>query len=747
MVSWKMMSWKLSAVVCTVVFLVLGILIGKFGIPPDLPSWLRGMSIDGDSSLTERLMKEIRADNIEKNLKYFTQKAHIAGSPREEEELVNYIFNEWKSHLDSARIYPYSVLLSYPNASDPNYVAVQLENGTEVDVSAKVEKILNPDQEEDPTVVNPFNAYSLPGTVMGDPVYVNYGTIEDFTYMKRNLSIDLNGTIAIARYGKIFRADKVKHAAEFGCVGMVLYSDPADYAVDSEVRVYPDDWWLPGTGVQRGTVLPRDGDPLTPYYPSIESAFYQKESDSFSVSAIPVTPIGYDDAIKYLRKISGPEANSTWQGGLNVTYRLGPGFIPPYSNSKLKLHVRTYNERRMTHNVIGYIRGEHEPDRYVVLGNHRDAWVFGAVDPSSASAAMMELSRAFGELLKDGWRPRRSIVFCSWGAEEHGLIGSTEWVEELVKILGTRAVAYLNVDIAVEGNTTLMASGTPNLYKLLHESAKKVENPNPDEIANGRKTVFDTWLANDPSDYDPTLPHIGELGSASDYAAFLQVGGIPCIDMSYTYSKTYKLSDYPMYHSAYETFDLVSRLMDRGFKYHQAVARLLGVMTMTLAEKVILDLDCTQYANKLERMVKDIQTHYGPLFEKHGISMDGVVKAIQEFKEAARNLHGRTETVELTNPLEVRRLNDQLMDLERAFIDPLGISGRPWYRHVIFAPSLHDAYGSSSFPGLTDALFDIENDPDQARRWEQIKKEVSVITFIIHSAASTMKGVNDIGGL
>ncbi|XP_058847643.1 N-acetylated-alpha-linked acidic dipeptidase 2-like [Acipenser ruthenus] len=290
-----------------------------------------------------------------------------------------------------------------------------------------------------------------------------------------------------------------------------------------------------------------------------------------------------------------------------------------------------------------------------------------------------------------------------------------------------------------------MASGTPNLYKLLHESAKKVENPNPDEIANGRKTVFDTWLANDPSDYDPTLPHIGELGSASDYTAFLQIGGIPCIDMSYTYSKTYKLSDYPMYHSAYETFDLVSRLVDRGFKYHQAVARLLGVMTMTLAEKVILDLDCTQYANKLERMVKDIQTHYGPLFEKHGISMDGVVKAIQEFKEAARNLHGRTETVELTNPLEVLRLNDQLMDLERAFIDPLGISGRPWYRHVIFSPSLHDAYGSSSFLGLMDALFDIEK--DQARRWEQVKKEISVITFIIHSAASTMKGVNDIGGL
>nr|XP_015205974.1 PREDICTED: putative N-acetylated-alpha-linked acidic dipeptidase [Lepisosteus oculatus] len=736
-----------TAAACSVLFFIVGILIGKFaGAPEPVPAWFRGMSTDGDSKLTETLMKEIRTDNIQSDLKFFAQKPHIAGSPREEEELVTYVFNEFKKHLDSARIFSYKVLLSYPNATDPNYVAVQLENGTEVEVSAKVEKVLGQDQ-DDSTVVNPFNAYSRPGIVTGDLVYVNYGTIEDFLYMSRNLSMDLNGTIALARYGKIFRGDKVKHAAQFGCAGVILYSDPADYAVGGHWRVYPDDWWLPGSGVQRGSVLPVDGDPLTPFYPSIDSAYYLDQKEISVLSAIPVTPIGYDDAIRYLRLLAGPDVPSTWRGQLNVTYRHGPGFTAPHDNSKMKLYVQTYSEKRITKNVIGYIRGQYEPDRYVLIGNHRDAWVFGAVDPSSGTSAMMELARAFGNLLKEGWRPRRSIMFCNWGAEEHGLIGSTEWVEELIKTLGNRAVAYLNVDIAVEGNATLIAAATPNLYKLLCESAKKVENPNPEEVARGRKTVFDTWLANSPSHYDPALPQIDSIGSGSDYTAFLQIAGIPCTDIRYTYSQAYKISSYPLYHSAYETFGLVSGLMDKGFKYHQAVARLWGVMAKTLADKVLLDLDCTQYASKLERIVRDIKANYGALLEKNDVTLDGLVKAVDEFKKAAGDLQTMTETVDVTNPLEVRRLNDQLMEVERAFIDPLGIFGRPWYRHTIFAPSQHDAYGSSSFPGLTDALFDIENDKDQVKRWEAVKKEVSVAAFTIHSAAGVMKDVNDIGGL
>ncbi|MBN3300977.1 FOLH1 carboxypeptidase, partial [Amia calva] len=563
-------------------------------------------------------------------------------------------------------------------------------------------------------------------------------------YLTRNLSMSLNGTIALARYGRIFRGDKVKIASDYGCVGVILYSDPADYTVDGGGRVYPEDWWLPGSGVQRGTLLMVEGDPLTPFYPSIDSAYYQDQARDQALSAIPVTPIGYDDAIKYLRIMGGPEVASAWRGKLNVTYRLGPGFAEPHKNSKIKLYVQTYNERRMTKNVIGYIRGQYEPDRYVVLGSHRDAWVFGAVDPSSASAALMELSRAFGKLLEDGWRPRRSIVLCSWGAEEYGLIGSTEWIEELIQIIGTRAVAYLNVDIAVEGNATLLAFATPNLYKLLYESAKKVAFQLNDCPV---KTVYDTWLATVPSRDNHSLPHIGSLGSDSDYTAFLQLAGVPCTDVKYTYSPVYQISSYPMYHSAYETFDLMSRLMDRGFKYHQAVARLWGVMALTLADQVLLNLDCTQYANKLDIMVAEFQASYGNLLRKNNVSLDGVLKAAQEFKKAASSLHKATQTVELTNPMEVRRLNDQLMNLERAFIDPLGIFGRPWFRHIIFAPSQHDAYGSTTFPGLTDALFDIEADPDQARRWKAVKKEVSVLAFTIHSAASTITDVNAIGGL
>ncbi|XP_030070036.1 glutamate carboxypeptidase 2 isoform X2 [Microcaecilia unicolor] len=556
-----------------------------------------------------------------------------------------------QSYLDGVRIYTYNVLLSYPNASDPNYIAIQWENGTETEQSAKKEKILSPDQ-EDPTVVTPFNAYSPAGEILGDLVYVNYGTVEDFMYLTRNLSMNLTGTVAIVRYGKIFRGDKVKNGEKYGCAGMIIYSDPADYVVGSTDRVFPDDWWLPGTGAQRGTVLSTNGDPLTPFYPSIESAYYLDEKD-IRLPLIPVTPIGYDDAIKYLSKMDGAEVQSSWRGNLNITYRVGPGFLPPHEKSKIKLYVQTYNVKKPIKNVIGFIQGVHEPDRYVVLGNHRDAWVFGAIDPSSGTATMMEVSRAMGQLLKDGWRPRRSIIFCSWGAEEYGLIGSTEWVEEMNKILGSRAVAYLNVDLAIEGNATLVARGTPILHNLIYESSKKVENPNPDEIAKGRRTVYDTWLANSPSAFNPDLPYIGQLGSGSDYAPFLQNLGITSLDIRYTFDEKYPISSYPMYHSVYETFNLVSRIMDRDFKYHQAVARMWGVVALALADRVLLTFDCQSYANALERILASVQTSYGALFLKNGISLDDVTKATEEFKKAASTLHKRIETLDIKNYADI----------------------------------------------------------------------------------------------
>ncbi|KAM4664827.1 glutamate carboxypeptidase 2-like [Discoglossus pictus] len=722
--------------------LVIGILIGRFGITPQTPEWLLKMSKDGPSKYRTQLQQEIKAENIMQNLKFFSSKPHIAGSPQDEEVLANYIYKTWQSSLHGAKIYNYTVLLSYPNATDPNYVSILSSDGSESDLSDKVEKILSPDQ-NDPTVVNPFNAYSPAGDIEGDPVYVNYGTVEDFHYLTRNLSMNLAGTVAIARYGQIFRGDKVNNAQNFGCAGLILYSDPADVAVGD--HVFPDDWWLPGTGAQRGTILSVSGDPLTPNYPSIDSAFFLDEKQ-IKFPSIPVTPIGYSDAFKYLSKLSGQEVLSSWKGKLNITYRVGPGFAPPHDQRKIKLYVQTYKIRRTIRNVIGFIEGQYEPDRYVVLGNHRDAWVFGAIDPSSGTATMMELSRAMGRLLEKGWRPRRSILFCSWGAEEYGLIGSTEWVEHMGKLLGSRSVAYLNVDLALAGNSTLRALATPILHKLVFEAAKKVENPNPSEVSAGRKTVFDTWLANLPSSHDSTVPYVGVLGSGSDYSPFLQILGISSIDVRYHFGKKYSISTYPMYHSVYETMDLVSRLMDQGFKYHQAVARVWGEMAMRLADDVMLTLDCVQYAKTLQMIVTDVQNTYGPLLEKHNIKLDAVKKAADEFQEAAEGLGKRAQNVNRKNQLEVRKINDQLMQLERSFIDPLGVAGNINYRHVIYAPNQHNIYAASSFPGLAAAMFDIENDPNQEERWQQVQKEISIIAYTISSAASTMQDPADIGG-
>ncbi|XP_069494506.1 N-acetylated-alpha-linked acidic dipeptidase 2-like [Ambystoma mexicanum] len=735
----------IAAAFAVVTAFVIGAMVMKFAVPIDLPDWLQHMAQERHNTYSQELMDEIKAENIDSNLKFFSEKPHMAGSPQDEEVLAGHIYNTWKMNLDSARNYIYTVLLSYPNASDPNYVSILQEDGTEVEESAKREKVLRMGQ-NDPTVVNPFNSYSPAGVVLGELVYVNYGDVGDFHYLARNLSLDLTGRVAIARYGRIFRGDKVKNAQDWGCAGVILYSDPADYVAGAGARVYPDDWWLPGTAVQRGTTLRSSGDPLTPFYPSIDSAFFLEEKDA-GLPTIPVTPIGYDDAVKYLSKLGGEEVPPAWRGHLNITYRLGPGFKVPFEKSKIKLYVQTYNVRKEIKNVIGYIRGQYEPDRYVVLGNHRDAWVYGGIDPSSGTAAMMEVSRAMGKLLKKGWRPRRSIIFCSWAAEEYGLIGSTEWVEELNKILGSRTIAYLNVDLALTGNDSLSAMATPALYTLLYEAAKRVENPNPAEVAAGRKSVFDTWLAQNPSHYNQSAPHIDGPGSGSDHTAFLQLAGIPVLDVSYAFGKAYPISSYPMYHSAYETYDLVSRLMDRGFKFHQAVARMWGEMALTLADRVLLRLDCLEYASALQRITAEVEKTEGPLLQSWNISLDGVKSAAADFHEAATTLHAKLGKINLKNPLEVRRVNDQLMQLERAFIDPLGTARDLMHRHIIYAPNQKNIYASSRFPGLSNALFDIENDEQQMWRWEQVKKEVSIIVFTIRSAASTLRDASDIGGL
>ncbi|XP_035675043.1 putative N-acetylated-alpha-linked acidic dipeptidase [Branchiostoma floridae] len=685
---------------------------------------------DGDPSITQRIIDEVKTAEIDKHLRFLTARPHLAGSVRDEQVLVDYIYDKWQDYgLDVVKRVPYTVLLSYPNNTTDSYVSILTNTGDEVEKSAPREKAIIP-QQNDSDVTRPFNAYSPSGEPQGDLVYGNYGTVEDFEYLQKN-NIDCSGKIVILRYGLIFRGSKVENAEAAGAIGVILYSDPQD--VDpSNLPAYPKGLWMPDTGLQRGTLFTGQGDPLTPGFPSTDTA-YRLQKDDAKLPQIPTTPISWGDAVKYLRNLGGPEAPEGWSGGLNITYRLGPGFTGEYANGKMKMHVHNVFENRTITNVIGYINGSIESDRYVLLGNHRDAWVFGAIDPNSGTASLLELARVYGKLLQEGWRPRRTVVFCSWGAEEYGLVGSSEWTEDNIKTMGQRAVAYVNVDIAVQGQATPRIRSTPPLYQALYNATKQVPNPNPEEIKQGRPTVYDTWKYMKPDGM------IGSIGSGSDYTVLLDRVGVPSVDMRYDYDReTYPISTYAMYHSAYETYDYVKEFIDPDFVYHRALVQIWGELARNMADSLLIPLGVEDYADFLQKTTYDFEQAAKAKLDEKNISLDGLKAAVQKFSLAAIHLEQQRHVIDRNNPFAVRKMNDKVMYLERAFIEPEGLPGRPLARHVVVAPSKHNIYASSSFPGLQDALFAVNHSADPDPAWETFKRQLSILTFTIDAAARTL---------
>ena len=689
-------------------------------------------------------MNEIDAENIRKHLRTLTAKPHLAGTPADKEQAEG-IKQFWEKQGLKSWLTPYEVLLSYPKENNPNKIELQDGSGNAIFTTQLAEKILRPEQNQS-DVVPPFNAFSGKGMPEGPLVYVNYGRVEDFTWLKEEKNMDFTGKICIARYGKIFRGDKAHHAEIFGAAGMILYSDPHDYANPGSQDAYPDSWWLPATGVQRGS-LSLEGDALTQGLPSIESAYRIKQKDA-GLLTIPVHPISYGDAQILLQNMTGEEAPEDWRGDLPITYRLGPGFAN--SEWTVKMFIHTENKIATTYNAFAMIKGSIEPDRYVLMGNHRDAWVFGAVDPSSGTAVMMELSRAVAQMVKSGWRPRRSIIFCSWGAEEFGLIGSREWVEQYDKILSDRAVAYLNVDIAVQGNFTFRARALPIVENTLYEVGKVVPNPDEKEKQVGRKTLFDTWAARypakDSNGQNTGLPRIPILGSGSDHAPFINKVGVTCIDMRYHFDESLGLSSYPLYHSVYETFHLVNEIMDPTFAFHKATAQYVGELARQLADSYVLPYDIREYGKALRKYQTSVITNIqnsdaNELEAELAESLRFLDEAIFKMTTVSEAFYKRIQRVNRENPLEVRMINDQMLKLERAFINPSGLPGRPFTRNVIFAPSAHDSYAGSSFPGLVDTLFEIHKltGEDFTERLEEVKKQFSIVTFHIQSAAALLQ--------
>uniref|UniRef100_UPI0034DEEB71 N-acetylated-alpha-linked acidic dipeptidase 2 isoform 4 n=1 Tax=Rattus norvegicus TaxID=10116 RepID=UPI0034DEEB71 len=619
-------------------------------------------------SIQQKLLSEMKAENIRSFLRSFTKLPHLAGT-EQNLLLAKKIQTQWKKFgLDSANLVHYDVLLSYPNETNANYVSIVDEHGAEIFKTSYLEP--PPDGYENVTnIVPPYNAFSAHGM------------------------------------------PEVKNAMLAGAMGIILYSDPADYFAPG-VQPYPKGWNLPGAAAQRGNVLNLNGagDPLTPGYPAKEYTFRLPVEEAVGIPNIPVHPIGYNDAERLLRKV--------------------------------RMHVHNINKITRIYNVIGTIRGSTEPDRYVILGGHRDSWVFGGIDPTTGTAVLQEIARSFGKLVNGGWKPRRTIIFASWDAEEFGLLGSTEWAEENAKILQERSIAYINSDSAIEGNYTLRVDCTPLLHQLVYKVAREISSP---DDGFESKSLYESWLEKDPSPENKERPRINKLGSGSDFEAYFQRLGIASGRARYTKNKkTDKYSSYPVYHTIYETFELVQNFYDPTFKKQLSVAQLRGALVYELADCVVIPFNIQDYAKALKNYAASIfnlSKKHDQQLRDHGVSFDPLFSAVKNFSEAASDFHRRLTQVDLNNPTAVRIMNDQQMLLERAFIDPLGLPGRPFYRHIIFAPSSHNKYAGESFPGIYDAMFDIENKADTHLAWAEVKKHISIAAFTIQAAAGTLTDV------
>ncbi|XP_061775263.1 N-acetylated-alpha-linked acidic dipeptidase 2 [Nerophis ophidion] len=687
----------------------------------------------------QEFLEEMQPSQIREHLRKFTRLPHLSGT-EQNLKYAEQIQSEWRDFgLDSVEMVPYDVLLSYPNASQPNYIAVVDAEGREVFNTSLAEPV--PEGYEDVgNIVPPYSAFSAPGQPQGDLVYVNYGRTEDFFQLQRQMGINVTGNIVIVRYGKIFRGNKVKNAISAGAKGIILFSDPADYSA-AGVQPFPEGWNLPGGGAQRGNVMNMNGagDPLTPGYPAKEYIYRSRLEDGVGLPSIPVHPIGYHDAFHLLKNMGGPVPPENWKGALNVSYRIGPGFTEDFNNQSVRMKIYTNNQVTRIYNVIGRIPGALEPDRYVILGGHRDAWVFGGIDPMSGAAVVHETVRSAGKLLSKGWRPRRTIIFASWDAEEFGLQGSTEWAEDHAKLLQERAVAYINADSAIEGMYTLRVDCSPSLHTLVYQLTKQILSPEQGEEG---LSLYDSWHKKDNWTGDRDAPRINKLGSGSDFEAYFVRLGIAAARARYTKDwKSERFSSYPVYHTVYETFELVEKFYDPTFRRLRTVAQVRGGLLLLLADSQLLPLDAQQYAlalDKYSRSIANLARRHLPAMQEHQVSFDSLSSAVDNFTLAATHFHQRLLNLNTHNALQVRLMNDQLMYLERTFIDPLGLPGRPFYRHVIFAPSSHNKYAGESFPGIYDALFDIEHAADPATAWREVKRQISIAAFTVDAAAATL---------
>ncbi len=707
--------------------------------------------------LESQFDKVLNAQNLDKWMKHMSSKPHHVGSPWSKQN-AEYIANKFKEWGYDTEIETFEVLVPFPTIRKLKMIAPN-----QVDL-----KLFEPELKEDATsgitenVLPGYNAFSADGNVTAELVFVNYGIPKDYEELKR-MGIDVRGKIVIAKYGGSWRGIKPKVAYENGAIGCIMYSDPKNdgYVVGD---VYPEGPYRMEYGIQRGSVVDMPmypGDALTPGVGAKKDVERLSIEDAPTIMKIPVMPISYADALPLLKALKGPVVPNSWKGGLPITYHIGPG------PTKVNLHLEFDWGLRTAYNPIGRLKGSVYPNEWIMRGNHHDGWAQGAADPISGMVSLMEEARAIGELVKTGWRPKRSLIYAGWDAEEPGLLGSTEWVEYHRDEIKEKMIAYINTDGTGVGYLSM--GGSHSLEKFVNEIIREVKDPVHEATLESRirsrlrVREYNSSDYKDQKESDRDDLRLYPMGSGSDYTAFIHHAGVPSLNFGFGGE-----SGGGSYHSIYDSYDHYKRFSDGEFKYGTTLAKVNGRLVMRLSEADILPFRFVNMVDNIgkfiddnKQLAEDIKKHtqlrnklldnndftiarnpkkkylapdrlkqvpdfnfkaLEDAFDRLNISAWNYEKALSNYKKGSLSAEQKSE------------LNDLLKNVEQALTSEKGLPRRDWFKNMIYAPGYYTGYGVKTLPGIREGL--------EERKWNEVRDYIQEIAQALDRASAMINSAS-----
>ncbi|HXI64497.1 MAG TPA: transferrin receptor-like dimerization domain-containing protein [Gemmatimonadales bacterium] len=727
------------------------------GLAPSPADDLRGFT--AESAKAEREWEaKFRAipspDSLREYMRRLSARPHHVGSPYDKDN-AEWILAKFKSFGLDAHIETFDVLFPTPKERLVELVGPTTFRAKLQEPAVPGDPTSSQQAEQLPT----YNAYSIDGDVTAPLVYVNFGVPADYERLER-MGVSVKGAIVIARYFGSWRGIKPKVAAEHGAVGCLIYSDPREDGY-TQGAVYPQGPWRPKDGVQRGSVMDMPlypGDPLTPGVGATKDAKRLPISEAATITKIPVLPISYGDAQPLLAALGGRVVPPEWRGGLGITYRVGPG------PARVHLKVKSDWSLKTLYDVIARIPGATAPDEWVIRGNHHDAWVNGAEDPLSGQGPLLEEARGYGQLLKQGWKPRRTIIYAAWDGEEPALLGSTEWVEAHADELASKAVAYLNSDTNNRGYLDM--EGSHSLEQFINDVARDIEDPETKLSVWKRdqlRAVADAKTADERQEARQRADlRIDALGSGSDYTPFLQHVGIATLNLGFGGE-----GGGGIYHSIYDDFKWYTTYDDTSFVYGRALAQTIGTAVLRLADADVVPYQFTNFAETVGRYVKEVEKlateTRDQIQERNRQLDDGVFTATSDpwqplvppAREAAAPhlnfapLDDATDALSkaaerydraftkaqanggasLAKP-EAGTLNGTLRQAERTLTSATGLPRRPWYRHLVYAPGFYTGYGVKTLPGVREAI--------EQKNWAEAQQQIGATAQVLTAEAGVI---------